>query len=364
MKKILSLIAIFSLLSISVFAQNDLGKADDVDRVGIAPVISELSGDIPTSAHKMLLTKMKQIATKNGMAALPANPMFVMYPAVNVLSKETTPTAPPMQAITLEVSFFIADLASGNVYSETSIEVKGVGKSEARAYKQALKNINARKGQFKAFVEKGKEKIVEYYNSNCDMVLSTAKTLISQNKKKEALNYLLSVPGVCKECYDKCMVLAQSIDPELEAPVANNSEEKVGGKPAGSDEELENMETSSVLSVEINRNLVLKYVKTKIFGEKTFVSARIVNTGNEDIDISIWTGYFRVIDNNGNAYKCKRLKSGDRETGGWLEGTIIPEAPMNLELEFDGKVKSIRLFELNYKDNKYKIRNIPENTIK
>ena len=362
MKKIV-LLTTLVLLSVSIaLAQNDLGKAEDSDRVGIAPVISELSGDIPASAQKLLITKMKQIATNNGMAALPNNPMFIMYPAINVLTKETTPTAPPMQAITIEVSLYIADLASGNIYSETSIEVKGVGKTEDRAYTQALKNINARKGQFKAFVEKGKEKIIEYYNSNCDFILSTAQTLISQNKNELALNYLLSVPGVCKECYLNAMKLAQTIDPSL---TSNTNQNSPSGNNEDNGDEEDDSETGSTggMSVEVTKDLIFKYFSTKKYGEKSYVKTQFINRGSTDIDISVYIGNIKIIDNNGNAFWAKSAKSGDISQTYKLNGTIIPEAPMNLELEFDVKINSIRLLELDYQGNKYKIRNIPATTI-
>lgn len=71
-----------------------------------------------------------------------------------------------------------------------------------------MNNINPRHGQFRGFVEKGKEKIVEYYNSQCDVIISSAKALAGQKKYDEALFMLLSVPDVSRECFDKCMAIS------------------------------------------------------------------------------------------------------------------------------------------------------------
>ncbi|HPI45468.1 MAG TPA: hypothetical protein PLH91_09565, partial [Tenuifilaceae bacterium] len=155
--------------------------------------------------------KMEQIAVQNGLGAAASNPRFCIVPAVNVLSKEITPTAPPMQALNLDVTFYIVDAASQTIFSQTNIQVKGVGQTEDKAYMQALKNLNVKAGQFKGFVESGKEKILEYYNSQCDVVLKGAQALAGQKKYEESLFTLLSVPDVCRECFDKSMDLSVDI---------------------------------------------------------------------------------------------------------------------------------------------------------
>ena len=116
-----------------------------------------------------------------------------------------------MQALNLEVTFYIVDAASQSIFSQTSISVKGVGQTEDKAYIAGLKNINVKAGQFKGFVETGKTKIMEYYNSQCDVVMKGAQALAGQKKYEEALYGLLSVPDVCRECFDKCMDLSVDI---------------------------------------------------------------------------------------------------------------------------------------------------------
>jgi hypothetical protein len=210
MKKILILLISISFTSFGLFAQNNENKADDAARISITPQVSDKS--IPAGAQKMLLNKMKQIATKNGMAGDGKNPFFIMDASVDVLSKEITATAPPMTAISMQINFTIKG-ADGNVYSETSYTTKGVGKNETKAYIGGIKNISTSRGQFKAFVEKGKTKIIEYYNSQCDFVISKGKALAKEGRNDQAIITLQSVPPVCKECYDMCMEAMAEIKP-------------------------------------------------------------------------------------------------------------------------------------------------------
>ena len=229
MKKIIVFLTVVALGLFSVVnAQNSEGKADDGARISITPQVNDL--EIPEGAKRMLLTKMKQICTKNGLAGDGNNPFFVMDAAVDVLSKEIMPTAPPMHALNLSVSFFIKDAMNGNVYSEANIEVKGVGKNETKAYTMGLKNIKATQGVFKAMVERGKTKIIEFYNSDCDFIVSKAQALHKQGNSEEAIKVLKTVPMVSKECYAKCMELLSEIEPPVEAvPAAATSTESTAG---------------------------------------------------------------------------------------------------------------------------------------
>lgn len=191
-------------------AQNNRGKADDAARIALAPVIED--SNLPLSAKEMLENKIRKIGTLNGLAGDGSNPLFSIKASIDVVNREYTATAPPMHALVLTVNLFIVDNKTGNVYSQTSIDVKGSGQNETKAYSQAIKSINPKLGQFKAFVEQGKNKILEFYNSQCDFVISQANALKSQGKYDEAAAVLHSVPKVCKECYDQCMELATQMN--------------------------------------------------------------------------------------------------------------------------------------------------------
>ena len=60
-------------------------------------------------------------------------------------------------------------------------------------------------------IENGKNKIIEYYNTQCDFILKDAQTLVNQSKYDEAIYKLSLVPDVCQECYYKCLDTLSSI---------------------------------------------------------------------------------------------------------------------------------------------------------
>jgi hypothetical protein len=185
--------------------QNDAGKTEDLGRIVINAHVSDQVEGLPPSAKSMLANKLSQIATQNGLGGSALNPRFIITPNITVLTRDITATAPPMHALTLEVTLYIGDGIEGTKFASASFEVKGVGTNESKAYIEALKQIKPANPQIAQCVETGKTKILEYYNTRCDFIIKEAQTLESQQKFEEAILKLTSVPEVCKTCFDKCM---------------------------------------------------------------------------------------------------------------------------------------------------------------
>lgn len=204
MKKIIIIIG-FVLVNFVLVAQNNEGKADDAGRIALASVVSDQIEGLTPSAQSNLQNKLNQITTKNGIGGSSLNNRFIITANVVVLTKDITPTAPPMQAYTLEVTLYIGDGIEGTLFSSTSITLKGVGETETKAYMAALKNLKVDDSKYQSFIEQGKNKIIEYYNSKCDFILKEAEMLAAQNDFDGAIAKLVGVPEVCKECYDKAM---------------------------------------------------------------------------------------------------------------------------------------------------------------
>lgn len=211
MKKIAGCFLLLLMLgSTMLYGQSNLGRTDDLGRLAIAAIVPDEAG-LPAGAQRMLQNKMMQIATQNGLGAIEDRAQFAMVPMIAIITRDVTPTAPPQMSMTIELSLYIVDAVSQNIFSQTSMQLRGVGRTEDAAYSQALRNLNPRQGQFKGFVEAGKTKIVEYYNSQCDVIISGAQALAAQQQYEEALFLLMSVPDVSRECFHLSMDLTADI---------------------------------------------------------------------------------------------------------------------------------------------------------
>ncbi|MBN2756276.1 MAG: hypothetical protein JXR51_03790, partial [Bacteroidales bacterium] len=103
-----------------------------------------------------------------------------------------------------------------------TLSVKGVGQNDTKAFLSGIKNINPKSSKVKSFVDKGKEKIIEYYNTQCVVLLKETDALVNQKKYAEAIYKLMTVPEVCQECYFKAL---DAINPIYKKMMGENCEE-------------------------------------------------------------------------------------------------------------------------------------------
>ncbi|MDD7888112.1 hypothetical protein [Flavivirga sp. 57AJ16] len=186
MKKIIY-IALFLVSSFMVAQQNDNG-------ITLGAYIPEQAEGIPSYAQSMLKNKLGRIITENGISDNVYNSRFIITPNITVLSKNITGTAPTMVALTLDLTLYIGDGVAGNLFSSQSLQLKGVGTNETKAYMSALKMVKPKNPQIQSFISKGKAKIIDYYNTNCGLMVNKSQTLEAQNQFEEALFVLTSVP--------------------------------------------------------------------------------------------------------------------------------------------------------------------------
>lgn len=204
MKRIFLTYTLCALFCASMGAQNAASAApepnrlDDKERVALTPIV--LDDNIPAGAHKQLENKMTQIAAKSGCAAT-ANSRFIITCSADVLTKDITPSAPPMHAYTVALNFYVGDGVEGRLFSSYTIECKGVGQTPDKAYINALKNVRVNDPGFKAMVDKGKKEIIAYYNTYCDIIISDAQNMVERHEYSAAIDVLTGVPMVCEDCY-------------------------------------------------------------------------------------------------------------------------------------------------------------------
>lgn len=206
MKKIVFLL-IFSAVFRGLNAQV---KLDDFGRIILNTYLSDKI-NIPSEAKELLKTKLSQIASNNGMGGSQVNPRFIITANLNVGTKDIIAGPPQMIAQNVDITFFIGDALTNTVFANTTLSLKGVGTNENKAFIEAIKTINPIYKNIEAFIEEGKNKIINYYSTNCDFIIKDAQTLVKQENYDEAIYQLSLVPDVCQECYFKCLDTLSSI---------------------------------------------------------------------------------------------------------------------------------------------------------
>ena len=200
MKKIISVL----ILAVFAITSNAQVKLDDFGRIVLNTYFPDNIA-IPTEAKNLLITKLNQITSNNGMGGSQANPRFIITANVNVGTKDIIAGPPQMIAQNIDVTLFIGDAVTNTIFSNTTLSLKGVGINVNKAFIDAFKTINPKNKEVLAFLEEGKTKIINYYSTNCDFMIKDAQTLVKQEKYDEAIFQLSLVPDVCKDCYFKCL---------------------------------------------------------------------------------------------------------------------------------------------------------------
>lgn len=189
------------VMSLAAYAQN-------TQQINLSPYIDETS-EIPASVEKVVYGKLGSIITSCGFGNV-ANQRFVLVPKASVVTEDVTDTAPTMYAYTLNINLCIGDGVTGTLFSSKNVQVKGVGTSKGKAYMQAFNTLNGRDAELKAFVEKAKEKILQYYQLNGASILQHAKTLAGKQEFDAAIDELSSIPSACGPLYTQANQLMLS----------------------------------------------------------------------------------------------------------------------------------------------------------
>jgi hypothetical protein len=203
---------LIALLSCAVFGVQAQRNVDEgKERLALSVWIPDRIEGLPDAARQNLYDKLSQIITRQGLSADPGRSRFVFTANVIMQEKEILPSAPPKHLYKMDVTFYIGDGFEGKIYSSYTTSVTGVGDSDIRAYLSAIRNIRVNHSGYQSFIDQGKSRIIDYYNSQCDIILKEAQTLSGRHEYDEALWLLTSIPDVCRECWEKSMKVAAGV---------------------------------------------------------------------------------------------------------------------------------------------------------
>jgi hypothetical protein len=190
---------------ISLFFLNVLfsfSQSKEQTNIVIGTFVTDNIEGIPVAARRVLKNKIDYIITSNGIGGNSYASRFVLTPKLDIITKDITATSPAMHVLTIAVTFNIGDIVNGNKFASEYIQVKGVGVNQTKAYLSAIKRIKNDNPSIRNMIKKGKEKILAYYNTNCNSIILTAKTLVETKEFDLALSKLSIIPSACTKCYE------------------------------------------------------------------------------------------------------------------------------------------------------------------
>jgi hypothetical protein len=183
----------------------------DIGKISLTSYLPDNTKNLPINARELLLSKLNQITTQNGLGADGINKRFILTATINPITKDIISGPPQQVAQNIEITLLIGDAIEGKKFETLTFSLKGVGINEDKATIDAIAKIKSSAENIASFVSKGKQKMLDYYNSNCNSIKQQAEALASQKKYNEAIALLIDVPDVVGDCYSSCLKLATTI---------------------------------------------------------------------------------------------------------------------------------------------------------
>ena len=147
-----------------------------------------------------LLNNLSSAVTADGLAAQNEYmTQFVLMPKVNVASKNIITNTQTQVVLNIDISLQVVDGMSGTLYASSTVNVKGVGTNETKAYNSAFRSINKKQQQIVVLVKTAKQKILSYYEAEAGNIIKKANLLAAKNNYEEAFYLLSMIPSQCSK---------------------------------------------------------------------------------------------------------------------------------------------------------------------
>lgn len=180
--------------------------------------------DISEKVVNALDLKLKQIMNRNSAAAADAYNVFAIDPSIELT--DIVSTEGMVQNVSVakgNLTLIVKNKIDGAMYYTMTIPVKGdaFGDKE-KALLKMISNIKVTDPAFTRFIRLSRQKIEEYYDANCSVILQKAKSLSDQGKYKEAMSYLSAIsPSL--PCYQQSSELEKEISANIPPEVPHDT---------------------------------------------------------------------------------------------------------------------------------------------
>lgn len=194
---IFSILCFLSIFSIKSQESNSLLNS----RIIISVVMPENEEKISNDNFAKIKSKIKQIISKNDVAATDYYADFLIYPSIEIYDEENLDAGlQPISIISGDFTLFVKQFSTNNQFGSITLKFKGSGKDKSEAIKNGILKINSNNKNFQTFLDSVKSKIISYYQNNCSLIITEADKLNASNLYEKAIVQLISIPAGVSKC--------------------------------------------------------------------------------------------------------------------------------------------------------------------
>ena len=190
MKKLL--ITLFIFFSLFAYSQNN----NDLGKIQLAISFSESQQNTMDYAIlEKLEGKLTQLLSNNGIVSTSYNNGLLLQPSLTTIGNDLVEGGMQNLNVTrIMLQLFIKQDQSNIIFSSFSKELKGSGRTKELAVNNAINSLKSNDSALLSFIETGKVKLQDYYQSNCTSILNKAENLKKTAQYEESLALLMSIP--------------------------------------------------------------------------------------------------------------------------------------------------------------------------
>ncbi|WP_196890070.1 hypothetical protein [Aureivirga sp. CE67] len=196
MKKIIFILfGMFSIISLS--------QEKDIESFSFSVVMPSSSEDLSQKNISKLETKIHKIISRYGISGENFFDTFLIFPKIDINDESVIEGMRNITVIDLDLTLFVQERKSKRIFSSYTQSLRGSGKNKEKAITNAFVNISTNKKNLKDFLKNSKNKIVDYYNNNCELIIKDLDFLISTQNFRKAISQVFTVPREASKCYTK-----------------------------------------------------------------------------------------------------------------------------------------------------------------
>jgi hypothetical protein len=159
-----------------------------------------IQGDITENICEQIIMQMLCIASSNGIAGINGSSPIAFAASLHPAERYVTGSAPQRMIVKYNVTYYVLNMQTWDVYATTSSTIQGAGESFEQATSNAvfeIKNTPA----LQQMLAQSEKQIISWFENNIQHLTSQVNQACGRNDYAAALAILNSVPEQATKCY-------------------------------------------------------------------------------------------------------------------------------------------------------------------
>ena len=159
-----------------------------------------IKDDITEETSALMAGKLMQITAQNGVGGYGNSPAFALAVMMAPTGRAATGTTPQKMMSKYTITFYVANMLTGEVYASHSEDVEGVGATFSEATRNAVNEIKNTPA-LQQMLKTASGRIISWYN-NVQGFKAIVEENVSKQEYETAFALLTSVPKQATACFD------------------------------------------------------------------------------------------------------------------------------------------------------------------